>query len=164
MQSYKDKSRIALENTLASLLESLVLKIATYEYFDCYALPPRNQSNFRRRGYVPIERLTRKTSLAKIERVFLSKTRNIRDQRRLSMPARLTNTAHAFQAVSGSGKVLLVDDVATTGATLQEMRRALESAGYQVVASCVLARRFGSEFDSKHFQRSLEPGLSPDRR
>jgi predicted amidophosphoribosyltransferase len=64
------------------------------------------------------------------------------------MPDRLVNTSRAFQAKPGRGRVLLVDDVATTGATLLEMRRALEAAGYQVVASCVLARRFGFRFDS----------------
>jgi len=111
MKSYKDKSRMALESVLATLLHSLIMEVARYESFDCYALPPRNQGNYQRRGFVPIERLVRKTALSKFRRI-------------------------------------LVDDVATTGATLLEMRRALEAAGYQVVASCVLARRFGFRFDS----------------
>ena len=148
MKSYKDKSRMALESVLASLLHSLIMEVARYESFDCYALPPRNQGNYQRRGFVPIERLVRKTALSKFRRIFLGKTRKISDQRRLSMPDRIVNTSRAFQAKPGRGRVLLVDDVATTGATLLEMRRALEAAGYQVVASCVLARRFGLRFDS----------------
>lgn len=148
LKSYKDKSRIALERHLSPLLESLVLQIARFESFDCYALPPKNWANFRKRGFVPIERLASKTSLAGLRRIFLRKTRTITDQRQLSMQARLTNTSLAFEAPCGRGRVLLVDDVATTGSTLLEMRRALEVAGYQVVASCVLARRFGFGFDS----------------
>ena len=164
MKSYKDKSRMALEQPLAQLLSSLVTEVQKRERFDYYALPPKNAANYRRRGFVPIERLTSKTALAQLRRVFLKKTRNIKDQRQLSMPARITNTNLAFEAIPGKGRVLLVDDVATTGATVLEMRRSLLAAGYEPVASCVLARRFGIGFDSPSFGRSLETGLGPDRR
>lgn len=164
MKSYKDKSRMALEKPLAQLMNLLVAEVQKREPFDYYAIPPKNAANFRKRGFVPIERLVAKTSLAKKRRVFLKKTRNIQDQRLLSMPARITNTTLAFEAVPGGGRVLLVDDVATTGSTLLEMRRSLLAAGYQPVASCVLARRFGIGFDSPSFKRNLEVGLGPDRR
>ena len=164
MKSYKDKSRMALEKPLAQLLNLLVAEVQKREPFDSFALPPKNAANFRRRGFVPIERLASKTALAGLRRVFLKKTRNIQDQRQLSMPARITNTNLAFEAVSGSGRVLLVDDVATTGSTVLEMRRSLLAAGYEPVASCVLARRFGIGFDSPSFRRNLEAGLGPDRR
>ena len=148
LKSYKDKSRMVLEKYLAALLSSLIVQVAQRESFDCYALPPSNWANFKRRGFFPIERLARKTVLGKSERIFLTKTRSVSDQRRLSGPDRSANTALAFRARPGRGRVLLVDDVATTGSTLQEMRRALELAGYQVVASCVLARRIHLPFDS----------------
>ena len=164
MKSYKDKSRMALEKHLVQLLDELIMEIQKREQFDCYALPPKNPSNFRRRGFVPIERLVSKTSLAKLRRVFLKKTRNIQEQRQLSLPARIRNTSLAFEAIPGRGRVLLVDDVATTGATVLEMRRSLAAAGYQPVASCVLARRFGIGFDSPSFRRNLEAGLGPNRR
>ncbi len=164
LKSYKDKSRMSLEKYLAQLLDSLVVEIQKRERFDYYALPPKNAANFRRRGFVPIERLVSKTSLSDRRRVFLKKTRNIQDQRQLSMPARITNTNLAFEAVPGRGRVLLVDDVATTGATVLEMRRSLMAAGYEPVASCVLARRFSIGFDSPSYRRNLEAGLGPDRR
>ncbi len=164
MKSYKDKSRMALEGHLAQLMNQLVAEVQKRESFDYYALPPKNAVNFRRRGFSPIERLVSKTSLAERRRVFLKKTRNIQDQRLLSMPARISNTNLAFEARPGRGRVLLVDDVATTGATVLEMRRSLLAAGYEPVASCVLARRFGLGFDSPSFRRNLEVGLGPDRR
>ena len=164
LKSYKDKSRMSLEKPLADLLQTLLWELSQYETFDCFALPPRNRKNFRRRGFVPIERLARRTSLSRFRRIFLTQTRSISDQRYLSMPDRIQNTALAFEAKPGSGRVLLVDDVATTGATLLEMRRSLQAAGYQVVASCVLARRFGIGFDRPQFRRSLDSGPSPDRR
>lgn len=147
LKSYKDRSRMALEATLAGQLDSLIQRVSEIESFDCYAIPPKNSKNFRRRGFNPIERLAGKTRLARIRRVRLASTRKISDQRSLTMKARRENTAMAFRARTGSGRVLLVDDVTTSGATLLEMRRSLEVAGFTVVASCVLARRFGIEFD-----------------
>lgn len=164
LKNYKDKSRMALENYLSNLLDSLVLELARFETFDCFAIPPKNKVNFRRRGFVPIERLVKKTSLSKAKRIFMRTTRAIGDQRLLSMPERLENTALAFEAREGFGRVLIVDDVMTTGATLAEMRRSLQAAGYRVVAFCVLARRFGYPFDSQQIRRSFETGPSPDRR
>jgi predicted amidophosphoribosyltransferase len=50
----------------------------------------------------------------------------------------------AFTAPLGRGRVLLVDDVMTTGATIREMARCLRSAGYEVSVGCVLARRIAN--------------------
>ncbi len=143
LKSYKDKSRIALERALAVEFDKLLQRVAKLESFNCYATPPINFSNFKRRGFTPIERLVRRTSLAQVKKIGLASNRKIADQRSLSKPARFSNTSLAFGAKSGNGRVLLVDDVATSGATLREMRRSLEAAGYEVVAYCVLARRFG---------------------
>jgi predicted amidophosphoribosyltransferase len=58
--------------------------------------------------------------------------------------ARRSALAGAFAArpaLVGGRSVLLVDDVATTGATLREAARALVEAGAERVAGLVLARR-----------------------
>jgi predicted amidophosphoribosyltransferase len=46
-----------------------------------------------------------------------------------------------MKAIAGSSRVLLVDDVMTTGSTLKECMRALGAAGYEVAGLCVLAKR-----------------------
>jgi competence protein ComFC len=47
----------------------------------------------------------------------------------------------SMKAIPGSKRVLLVDDVMTTGSTLKECMRALGAAGYEVAGICVLAKR-----------------------
>jgi predicted amidophosphoribosyltransferase len=65
-----------------------------------------------------------------------------KDQRGLSQSQRMENLRGVFVARQSEHRVLLVDDVATTGATLLAATEALELSGAQVVGSCVLARRF----------------------
>jgi len=73
----------------------------------------------------------------------LSRTRETRTQVGLNFEQRRENVAEAFQAshVSISGKhVLVVDDVTTSGATMDACASALEKAGAQQVYGFTLAR------------------------
>lgn len=141
LTSYKDKQRIALEKFLVVKLDSAVLMAAENFTFDCFAIPPKNPKNFRKRGFHPIERLVIRTSLAKYPRLTVRLNRSTTDQRNLSALDRKLNVAGAFSIPPGHGKVLLVDDVRTTGATLSELARAAQEAGFEVAGSCVIARR-----------------------
>lgn len=142
IKNYKDKSRLVLERPLSLLLEHSILQAQALEV-DWFAVPPRNPRNFRRRGFDPLARLTRRTSLRLHDQLFVSSKRKLGDQRRLSYFERQRNLLDAFSVKQGQGRVLLVDDVVTTGATLRELKRACEQAGYQVAGFCVIARRFG---------------------
>ncbi|MGJ3507083.1 ComF family protein [Enemella sp. A6] len=65
----------------------------------------------------------------------------LRDQAGLGVADRQRNVAGAF-GLCGSvreGRVLLVDDIVTTGATLAEAHRVLTAAGVPVVAAAVIA-------------------------
>lgn len=74
----------------------------------------------------------------------LSRTRHTPQQARLDREARLSNVTGAFQVRAGarvSGKrVVLVDDVATTGATLSACAAELLDAGAASVTAVVVAR------------------------
>jgi ComF family protein len=79
----------------------------------------------------------------------LGRTRSTAQQARLGREERLTNVAGAFEvrdarAVRGK-RVVLVDDVATTGATLGTCREALIEAGALAVTAVVLACAEGSK-------------------
>ncbi len=142
IKHYKDKSRLVLERPLGELLESSILQ-AALRNFDCYAIPPKNLTNYRRRGFDPLQRLVRRTSLDNFPRLSVGANRKLADQRKLSFLQRQQNLVGAFEVRPGNGRVLLVDDVVTTGATLGELKRAFQQAGYEVAGFCVIARRFG---------------------
>ncbi len=66
----------------------------------------------------------------------LSHARKVRDQSSLDLNARIRNLDGALVSAGYfSGKAILVDDLVTTGATLQEAARALREQGIEVAAS-----------------------------
>jgi ComF family protein len=72
----------------------------------------------------------------------VGRTRRTREQAALGREERLTNVVDAFtvrEDVAGL-RVIVVDDVVTTGATARACVRALEERGAQVVAIAALAR------------------------
>jgi predicted amidophosphoribosyltransferase len=77
---------------------------------------------------------------------FLSRTVDTRAQAGLDRSVRRSNVASAFSVRPGltdpvrTRRVLLVDDVMTTGATLEACRQALVTAGSTCAGAAVLAR------------------------
>ncbi|WP_136050990.1 ComF family protein [Microbacterium sp. K36] len=100
---------------------------------------PTSRAAFRRRGYRVPELLVRRAG-AEPQRV-LALTRRVRDQRELPAAARSDNVRGAMRARrQGHGaSAVLVDDVVTTGATLDESTRALTAAGFVVIGAVALA-------------------------
>ena len=108
---------------------------------------PSSRGAFRRRGYDPVALLVRGSGYRSPRRLVT--TRSSAQQKSLSVLARAENRAGSLRArmrLDGR-RLLLVDDVMTTGATLAEACRALRSGGGEVVAAATLAytpRRSGS--------------------
>ncbi len=103
-------------------------------------IPPSPARSWRHRGFHPTELTLRRTGARPL--AVLRNARRRRDQRDLNAVERARNLLGAF-IVSGSVAgvpVILVDDVVTTGSTLLEAKRALESAGALVLGAVALAR------------------------
>lgn len=107
--------------------------------FDCISPVPSYWLKRRLRGFDPASSLAQR--LAERLRApcipsLLTKTRWTRSQTRLQISARRRNVRHAFaatRAARGVRRVLLVDDVLTTGATAHACARALQRAGVERV-------------------------------
>lgn len=100
---------------------------------DCVACVPMHKRRVRQRGYNHAELLARDVA-ARIGLPYveaLERVRNTRQQARLDDRARRTNLKGAFRvkaSVDGR-RVLLVDDVCTTGSTARACAKALRSGG-----------------------------------
>lgn len=72
----------------------------------------------------------------------LSRIKNTKTQTRLTERERRNNVKNAFTVQANDiedKRILLIDDVLTTGATIQECARVLKNAGAREVYSCVAA-------------------------
>ncbi|OUE26378.1 DNA utilization protein GntX [Clavibacter michiganensis] len=106
---------------------------------------PSPAASVRRRGYAPVEVLlaragVRPLRLGPLRLPPLRFTRRPADQAGLGVAAREANLRGSLVAradLSGR-RVVVVDDVLTTGATLREACRAVRAAGGEVVACAVL--------------------------
>ena len=108
-------------------------------YFTLVPVPSSKQSQ-RRRGRSFIVDLTKTISQNTGIRFndCLELSRRVSDQSGLTRVQRITNMRGAFSLKSGAilrGDAILIDDVVTTGATLEEAARALNSQGFHAFGS-----------------------------
>ena len=103
-------------------------------------VPPSPWSSWRKRGFHPVPLMLRRAGLVALP--VLTNGHSRFDQRKLTAQQRALNLAGVFRSrIPLSGiRVLVVDDVVTTGSTILEARRALEAAGAVVVGAVALAR------------------------
>jgi ComF family protein len=114
--------------------------------FDCIVPVPLHSARERARGFnqaqLLAEMLARHTHLP--ARRLLERIRYTATQTRLDRRERMENLAGAFRLRRASNvqelRVLLVDDVLTTGSTLSECARVLKEAGARSVHAATVAR------------------------
>jgi len=104
------------------------------------ATVPATRAAYRRRGYEPVALLLRRAGAPQAARV-LTRVRATQRQKTLGRAARGVNLAGSLRASRplAGRRFLLVDDVATTGATLLEVSRAIRAGGGIVTGAVTLA-------------------------
>jgi competence protein ComFC len=111
--------------------------------FDVVVPVPLHRSRLVKRGFNQAELMARRLA-ERINAPVLDKlkvVRRTRDQVELSADARRANVAGAYSSRGPvAGRILLVDDVFTTGATLSECAEILRKAGGKEVHALTLCR------------------------
>jgi competence protein ComFC len=121
----------------------LMLQVLGEGRFDAVVPVPLHRSRLRKRGFNQAELLAR--GVAEKMKATVSDTlevvRSTRDQVELSAAQRRVNVAGAYSATKPlRGKILLVDDVFTTGATMSACAASLVRAGAKEVHALSLCR------------------------
>ena len=110
---------------------------------DVITYVPMGRAERRRRGFnqarLLAQALGKQLSIPVLP--LLAKVRRTRLQAGLSARERRKNLQGAFQQIRfAKGKVLLVDDVYTTGATVEECARVLKAGGHETIFVLTVAR------------------------
>jgi ComF family protein len=131
---------------LAQFLRDIPGMVPTLEAVDCVLPVPLSAERLRERGFNQAALLARHLAGARADHATLLRLHATEAQSGLPRAERLRNLRGAFaveparsSAVAGK-RVMLVDDVMTTGATLQAAAEALRAAGAAHITAAVLAR------------------------
>lgn len=143
----KFEDRPDLVSSLARLLLPALRPLALVKS-DAFAPVPLHRARLVERGYNQSGLLARELARATGARFaprLLERTRRTEQQARLGRDERHVNVADAFVARRSTvtGRVVLVDDVVTTGATALACVRAIKAAGLTPIAVVALARAAG---------------------
>jgi len=160
--SFKDRGRTAIAGFLARRMLVLLERFAPAP-FQLVPVPTR-RSSIAKRGFDHTKFLTKEIGRQSGHPVLvgaLSLRRDTSDQRELGVAERRGNLYQSMEcnpwvSNSSSGSnlrslpVVLVDDVVTTGASMLEAKRALQSAGFEVLGFITIAETVAKN------QRNLE--------
>ncbi|MBF0120875.1 MAG: ComF family protein [Desulfobacterales bacterium] len=143
---FKYKGKLQLKLPLSSLLFYTFLKYFKNEKIDIIIPVPLHKKRFRSRGFnqafLLIQNWTNMLNII-IDRDNLVRKRYTRPQVGLGKIERINNIYEAFTIIDSSiikdKKILLIDDVYTTGATANECARILISKGATEVNVLTLA-------------------------
>ncbi len=140
VRAFKYQGALHLADVLASGWEGLLPQQPP----DCVVPVPLSRRRWRERGYNQAHELALElgSRLGSACTPALLRQRHTAPQAGLSAQARATNVARAFCARTPLRglRVALVDDVLTTGATLEAAAQALRDAGARQVEAWVVAR------------------------
>jgi len=143
----KYRNRTKLAPMLGDALTSLLMTDPLLKHADLVASIPLHPARMRERGYNQSELLARRVSqLSGIPVTdVLRRVKNTKSQARIVDPGKRRDNLKGAFAVSSDTtlqdkQVLLIDDVTTTGATLDAAARAVLDAGARCVYALVVAQ------------------------
>jgi ComF family protein len=139
VNAWKEHGRRDLARVAATIVSATLPRPSA----DLLTFVPSDPGRLLMRGHGPAERLAREIGrLWGIRtRTLLIRTRSVSRQRGLSLADRRRNVRGAFTTAAAiRGRVVLVDDVYTTGATASACATALRRAGATDVEVICLAR------------------------
>lgn len=155
ISEFKNRKKTHIGREIAQILFDRVKGIKEFEDFDVISYPPASKKNFIERGFNQSQIVSRffykkilqskPESLVKHRELF-HLIENKKDMKRLSKYERIENIQNKIRIkeynidIIKEKKILLIDDVFTTGATLNECSRVLIKGG----ASEVLVLTFAT--------------------
>lgn len=140
---FKYKDNFTAGDILAEILEEYIIKNFNYkEYIITYI--PLSKKAEKVRGFNQCEYIAKKISRdLSIEIVeVLIKTKETKEQKKLKKDERFENIKDAFQMkkIIKNKKIILIDDVTTTGATLKEAHKLLKKFNLKDIKLLTLAK------------------------
>jgi competence protein ComFC len=146
LQNFKFHDKPAYFRAYASLLVERIRKDTNLDKVDMLMAVPLHRSRLISRGYNQsrlisryIARQTGKPDMSKI----IVRTRKTEVQSKVAGPHREANVLNAFRVKCNDrikGKtILIIDDILTTGSTINECCRVLKEAGAKTVHAAVVA-------------------------
>ena len=144
---YKYQRALWFEPFLADLLVRAARPILAAEHWDMIVPVPLHPLKKREREFNQAERLAARLGAATgipVDTRVLRRVAPTRTQTLLTREQRAANVRNAFAVRPGcqldSGRIIIVDDVLTTGATTSACARALQAAGAEEVCVWTVAR------------------------
>jgi ComF family protein len=144
IHNFKYNSVTELQGVLGDILYRVFKKSDLL--IDLITFAPLHRKRMAQRGYNQSEILTQKLSeKSKIKyQSLLIKKRSTKRQVELTGKLRRKNLTGVFSIIKGinikNKRILIIDDITTTGATLDECAKVLKSAGAREVWGLVVAR------------------------
>jgi competence protein ComFC len=147
LQAFKYNNQIHMVSDLAELLVSCVKTHYSDDEFDAVTVVPLDSKKQRQRSYNQSTLIGQKLASAigvKCAPECVCRTKAVRPQVELNARQRIMNVKGIFevreQAWVKGRSFLLVDDVMTTGATVNELSKVLKGAGADRVCVATVAR------------------------
>lgn len=142
VQALKFRGELALAPVLGGLLAA---RLGAAARVDAVLPVPLAAARLRARGFnqaLEIARVAARATGSALEPLLAGRVRDTAEQAALPLEERARNVRGAFRCARalGGASVALVDDVMTTGATLDELAATLKRAGAARVVNWVLAR------------------------